>query len=363
MASRLVPSGSSLRVLAFSEAAVSDRYVEIAAFSTVLPGESERHLALSRHRFRRLLAPWRRWDLVIVGDHVIDVFPGDVTVVHVPHGLVRSRALREGSYMYDRRRFMDRRGRPRYARTLDASESGADFGRAMVPDAGDFIAAVGDIRTDLLAELSAVRSEFRQVFDISEAVPTLVVMSTWGPYSLIAQHGAWLFDELAALLRNKRLQVVMTYHPNWGSEPEVAEQLRTLERHGARIFGAGVDWELTLSLADLALADHTSLSAPFLLTGRPVIFVSVPAGVVGEDTLIARAMEVLPVIDGPGQLMLAVTGLLATEPPETEELRREALSHRGESRARVSLEIARVLCSAVRVRSGDRSAEAPVTSV
>lgn len=235
------------------------------------------------------LASFRWWDVAIFADHAPLEFPLLTPSARFAHGLVRSRHVREVSYQYDHGRIL-RAGRPVYDVMCEVSESGRAWAAAHVPLVADRITVVGDLRADEMIRLSA---------DALSGRLRMVVMSTWGPHSLMESHGIAMLEGVAKMVDAGGVDVTVTTHPNlWrGALKPWQRQLRRLSEHPAvTVRPPGGDWEDTLARSHVALSDHTSLVATYALLRRPIVLAPVPAGVVSQGTFIEALYRYCPVV-------------------------------------------------------------------
>jgi len=253
-------------------------------------------------------AAWRWWDLAVFADHDPLRFSLKVPSMIVLHGMVRSRQVREGSYQYDRRRIL-RLGRPVYDVMGDASEASKAWASHLVPEVASRIQVLGDLRADEM---------LRKARSLPSALPRIIVMSTWGPHSLMERHGTEALKELRTLAAEGWCEVTITTHPRLWTRSDrpwqrVLQELSSLP--GVRVLAPGAEWEAALGWASVALSDHTSLVGVFSLLRRPMVLASVDDKVVGEGTLASVLYANCPVVSDWSELRTMIESAIAAPLP------------------------------------------------
>jgi hypothetical protein len=211
----------------------------------------------------------------------------------------------------------------------DASESSKEWAGALVPEAAHAIEVLGDIKTD------------RMLMKARDRPPTskhLLVMSTWGPNSLMESAGMELCDSLERLVNQHFFSVSITTHPRlWtGEESEWQRRLRSLAAHPAvEVLAPGDSWIDAMADSAIALSDHTSLVGLFALLRRPIVLASAPADVLGSGTLTEFLYRHCPIVEEWSDLPQLL--LRATEegmPNAVWESAQKILSYPGEAEVR-----------------------------
>ncbi len=249
-------------------------------------------ISTSGERIVDVLPLWRarvrRWDLILMADHMPLDFPRSIPKVIVPHGPGPSRVVRGGSYYYDRERVFWPDGEPVYRFMFDTSESAKARALTWVPEYGDRIVVVGDMHADELVAAGQRADQTRRLMGIGER--TLVgVMSTWGPHGLMSTLGEPLIREIQRLVEEADFAFVLTMHQNmWDASrcgtSRWADLLDDAESEFIRVLRPGEGNAVLLGACHMALSDHTSLAMTFSSLRRPIIPVAVPAEIVGEGT-------------------------------------------------------------------------------
>ena len=250
------------------------------------------------HRFP-MSTRLRWWDLLITANHV-SPYPKDVPAVRLQHGMEgMGKVLHGQGFTYGPRRVLRKDGTPAYTRILESSEWVRSRVIERLPQLHDTIVVVGNLSADRVLELRSQRAELRTA--LPGEGPVVAVMSTFGPYSLMETMGRPLLREVVRLRREGRFRFVVCAHPNlWTAQRKLQdpwdERLLALEDHGIVVARPGQDWRSLLASADVGVADHTSVSIPFSLLGRPLITVPVPEGVLVDGSTIGLLHRETPTL-------------------------------------------------------------------
>jgi hypothetical protein len=275
------------------------------------------------------ISKWCSWDLILFADHHPLMFSSRPTSALFSHGVVRSRVVGAVGYQYDPARTL-RLSRPVYDVLFEASSIAARWAEKEVPALKGRIRVVGDLKADKILE------GLREVAAIDRS---LLVMSTWGPNSLLELYGPELIEALADLNENHGWSLIISTHPNlWaGQERSWLEPLRALgERPHVEVLAPGAGWEVAIASSAIALSDHTSLLGYWTLTNRPVLLVSIPRDVVADGTLPALMYEECPVLSDVRNLASQLNhGLDADLPKTVQQASLELLDVRGSAVERI----------------------------
>ena len=250
-------------------------------------------LGLGSTPMRRALT-LRSWDLVILADHAPMTFPPSTRQLILPHGPGPSRCVRAGSYYYDRARCFWPNGNLVYQLMLDTSYLARDAAAQWVPEYADRIRIVGDLRADRLFQLRTGAQD--RAAELGWGARQIVaVMSTWGQHGLMQAHSEWLLPALMERVHGGDLSLVITMHQQlWdGRDSEAgrwASMVADLEGPFVRVIHPGESLETSLSMADIAISDHTSLAMTATVLDIPIVPVRVDLAVLGEGTF-ARSLQ------------------------------------------------------------------------
>jgi hypothetical protein len=295
---------------------------------------------------------WSRlhaWDLVIVATHVKPYHPA-VPVVRMLHGIgSSSKIVRGHEFTYRPTRVIRPDGKSLYASILESSEATAEEVVRRLPVLAGHVVVTGSLAADeLLARQTEARS-IRPEMGIRPAEHVVVMMSTFGPSSLMETVGRPLMEQMRRLTDARRYRFVVCTHPNlWssrrGSRSAWGEFLRRQGQHGLIILEPTDDWVRALAAADAAISDHTSLAVAFALLGKPLAFVPVSEPALEVNSSISRLMSVSPVFVETANLGLFLDNLFAAGPTiHAREIAAEIVSCPGQAIARTTAELHRLL--------------------
>ena len=150
----------------------------------------------------------------------------------------------------------------------------------MCPEALPVAAVVGDSCYDCIRASVPQRALYRAALGIRPDQQFVLVTSTWGPHSRLAQaHG--LLDRLMSELPREQYRVALLLHPNaWNAHGEwqIRSWLAGLRRACGGPVSQHSDWRGVLVAADRIVGDHGSMSLYGAAAGVPVRMAGFPVG-------------------------------------------------------------------------------------
>jgi hypothetical protein len=141
------------------------------------------------------------------------------------------------------------------------------------PEAAASAIEIGDVCYERLLASRPQRDTYRRVMDVQRDQHLVVMSSTWGPTSLLAEHPD-LPNRLLAELPLDEYRVALVLHPNvWSFHS--GWRLRAL--HAAALDGGLLlvpptrGWQAAIIAADVVIGDHGSVSFYSATLGRPTL--------------------------------------------------------------------------------------------
>jgi len=328
------------------------------------PRASRLAASLGLPRVDEASAVSRWWDLAVFPNHAtVRRFRAEVPKFYTRHGVSSGKTPRGRD-----REFGDEiamcAGRPRYQRMFEASERVRARAVARNPRLADVITVVGDLRVDRMLALLPSRAALRERLGLREDEIAVLVMSTWGPASLMERMGAALLRAAHRLASGRRYRFVVTANPLLLADGAARRRrwyhaLLALRARGLLVVDPVEDWEPYLVAADAAIADHTSLALTYATLGRPLVFVPLDERECPPDAPIRRLAELCPVLRGPDALEPTLARALAPgagSPPG--RAARDICSYPGEAARRIRAVTYRELDLAARAGRGRRAPRA-----
>ena len=314
----------------------------------------DEHAAIaSRHRLPLAPSPFGApWDLVVFGTHYHAArFPREVPKIQIGHGLTGGKVDQKYGevFRFGRPFVVHPDGEPIYDTLCVASHHEARRALDLVPELEGRIAVVGNIAADELLALDGRRDEVRKALGFGAAETTVALISTWGPESLAETIGHDLLTEALAIQARSSHRFVALLHPHlWGREHQPAEpwddRLLELARKGLMVRKPMEPLAPYLAAADVAIADHGSVTASYALLGRPLAMSPFSPGAVTDDSPVTVLRSVCPQLAQPADLERTLATLTATPlPPELQAIGPMLLSHPGQGAARLAGELYRLL--------------------
>jgi hypothetical protein len=177
---------------------------------------------------------------------------------------------------------------------------------------------VGDPTLDRLLAGRFRTESYRAALDASGK--TLVVLSsTWGPESLLANHPD-LPERLVAALPVDEFRVALLLHSGvWSahSEWQVRAWLSRAVELGLLVVEPADDWHAVLTAAHCLISDEGSLALYAAALDLPILLIDDTGGKTVTDSPLAQLAKLAPRFDLDGDFAAQLTGALADYRPST----------------------------------------------
>lgn len=296
-----------------------------------------------------LLALFCDWDLIIYVNHPWGFgawFWPRTPKIYINHGLHVGKInndLGEDGVYGPHRTTRKHRGLL-YRRMFAASESERDAALAADPALAGRMVVTGSLMADEIVALAARKEQLRAELGIPPGNRVVHVVSTWGSASLSATIGDRLLGALGEL--EQPTTVLFSLHPRFDKFGGVGrsrhEILAHWESRGVQVDHANAHWQQFVAVADVAIADHSSLAFYHALLGRPVLYVPVPDDAFVPGSAFDMLRRQSPGIDDLTHLETTLALALAGT-NQTSVLGRRLASHLGEAKFRYLDEIERIV--------------------
>jgi hypothetical protein len=163
------------------------------------------------------------------------------------------------------------------------------------PEAAHLALVAGDPCLDRMLASEPLRPVYRRAFGAGDGERLILLSSTWGEDSLLAQHPGAI-REMAGLPLDEH-RVLVALHPNigaWHSPWQVKRWLADCERAGVTVLPPLEGWRAALVAADLVIGDHGSVPFYGAALGRPVLLACAPEGTVAPASAIGQFLRAAP---------------------------------------------------------------------
>lgn len=254
------------------------------------------------------LATQQEWDMALFATHGgAEKFGRVGTKVHIQHGLGGGKAVRGDDYTYGRFWSMWG-GHPTYDLMLEANPDVRARAVERIPELADRIVVVGDLASDNALAARQNRDRYRQAFGIASDETALLLVSTWGPHSLLESRGEEVLR--AAMDLPDNFVTLVTSHPHlWVDGDQISgwgRRLNELRADRVRVCGPYEDWAPYVAAADVGIIDHSSQALFFSLMEKPTIAAPVPDDVVNSGSPIEQLRGVSPRLDHGDSLLQVI---------------------------------------------------------
>ena len=250
---------------------------------------------------------FRWWDMIIFPEHRGPTeFHPKIDKVFIDHGLDSGKLFDGVASRYGHKRVLRQDNTPTFTRIFETSTITRDKAIAKYPALEDRIAIVGDLGADSMLQMATRRDELRREHGIAANEVVVLMLSTWGPQSLMEKFGEQIVAEASSL--TDRYRFMFSTHPyHWQGDYAKAhpwgEYLARHESDRMMVIRPGDSWERFAVMTDMAISDHTSMGVKYALLVQPLIYLNQnTAEIVDPDSFGGHLRSVLPILDGPAQL-------------------------------------------------------------
>ncbi|WP_242900792.1 hypothetical protein [Actinomadura terrae] len=185
------------------------------------------------------------------------------------------------------------------------------------PEAVPAAIVAGDPCLDRITASTRDRERYRRAFGVPPHKKHIVVSSTWGPRSLMAENPE-LLPRLLSELPIDEYQVTAALHPNiWhGHGPwQVASWLAECGRAGLNVLPPRDGWRAALVAADVVIGDHGSVTFYGAVLGHPVLLAAFPDRDLDSSSPVARLGRLAPRLSTRRPLAPQIAQALAEHDP------------------------------------------------
>lgn len=315
-------------------------------FCVVYP-ERFNDMSKMKKRFRARIVPYGlarriKWDLILYPNHG-PYFRPDCPKIYIGHGPGSGKAGRIKDHYVFGKYSLDGNGQVIYEKIFLAGEHAQKQVREHYPVFYPRVRVVGSLLGDRLVNAGAQNRVNSVAPNLDRGKKTVMLASSWGPHSLIQSQK----NEIIKGVRNLagEYNVVISLHPNNFNKihfegVDVGQLFSGVVHENVYIQKPGDDGHLLLPVADVLVADMTSLGLYFPLLNRPIIFYDSPGQKYFPASLNQELMKVSHVTRDVSDLRPDVREALRSfDKGKMEELAGKIFSYRGRSWERYSYEI------------------------
>ncbi len=241
-----------------------------------------------------------RWDLIILPDHLHFISCWNLfywPTLRIPHGMAGKRV--DGESWFFGKHCFNENGEIPYTRILVYSEAEMRLAITYNPLFKDKVVVAGNLKSDSLFMKLKNRDKIRNQMGLQQEETLILIVSTFGPTSLMNTIGEVLLSEAAHL--SSQFRFALCIHPlehaikideefNW------LEYLSKLRSKGFLVLEPSEDWEYYMLACDILLTDHTSLSLYGVSLGKSFIYVPIPETAIEKNGFIWELMNISPLL-------------------------------------------------------------------
>jgi hypothetical protein len=245
------------------------------------------------------------WDLISFPHHCLGAFfHPSVPKVFIAHGLENGKKIAGGvGYVYGWKAILQNQ-ESYYKKILATSYDEFNIARAdrHYKAFKKKIVVTSEAMALKLLEKNNYREEIREELGIkSKECKAILIMSTWGPDSLLFTVGPAIIE--MAMRLNEQCCFFIFAHAHNFEHKDTLKILNEIKAKGFRVIDPGESsWIPYAVAADLAISDKTSLSLYFSLLHKPIIFTHINEEEFVEGTPFVRLYRVSPKLSAPENL-------------------------------------------------------------
>ncbi|OGW97323.1 MAG: hypothetical protein A2Y04_04695 [Omnitrophica WOR_2 bacterium GWC2_45_7] len=223
------------------------------------------------------IAKYIKWDLIIFPDHQ-PYFRKSVTKIYIGHGLEAGKKVGDEHYVFSARSRHNNEWI--YQKIFVSSEFFREKVKIHYPDFLPLIRVTGNFLLDEMKKMTHKEDGVLEGTIFDKKKKTVMIVSSWGPHSLIQTQCEALLGKLEVLARDYNLILSIhlnNYNPKHSPQfcfDEIFNKLVVKNVHVIKRGESPIKW---LGAADLLITDFTSTSLYFTVLGRPVIYYDNPA--------------------------------------------------------------------------------------
>lgn len=312
------------------EALRNDQRVQVVfSIPTVSPSQWTSGLRETLQAVGAVTIAWEEaiettFDLVIAANHLGDLERFDAPLLVLPHGpgYTRDTNRRPGGPVPN--------GKHGVTVGLGALSQAAHLG---VAENDRRLRVVGDPLWDQLYASRSLSDRYRLALGASAEQQVILVTSTWGTDSLLAEHPD-IPLRLALELPCDEYRVAVVLHPNiWAAHGDwqVGTWFHRASEAGVNVLSHRSAWRAGLCAADAVIGDHGSVTYYAAMLGIPALRVPGTGDQLLPGTPLVRAYRALAEIDDRAPLRPQIAEAEALPPELRRQLSRESFDQTGVS--------------------------------
>ncbi len=290
------------------------------------------------------------WDLIIVADHsMTHHFNKTIPTLLVHHGLGDAKILldRDERYQYARRYVMRDMNTPVYTCMFESSERRREEAEKKLPSLKGHISVVGHLESDALIELDKQRADIRAKLGFSNEDIVLFIGSSHGNHSLLDSIGHEVIEEALSLPSHYKI-ILWAHYNHWQKKDSetrnIGNSLRGYSGDRIRICEPENDLISHIVASDIGLTDFTSVSLYFAVLNRPIVYTTIPDGVISKQSELWRLYCQAPKITGLQDLRSVIEHVQCSYPQDIlESISADLVSYPGMAAQRIKCELYRLL--------------------
>jgi hypothetical protein len=270
------------------------------------------------HYWAAMLWPW---DLIVFADCTTawKLFHKTSRKLKIEHGINAGKLSRSGKQTDWAEWLWKNDGTPAFDMIFVTSVKNKILGEGRCPAYRGKIACVGNLRFDNLLEACRKHSKIKKELCIIEGKKVILVVSSWGPSSLLHTFGRQLYRECSNLA--DKYHFIITAHPNnYDRDKTWIDLLQQQSRWGATVLRSSEDYTDFMAVADVLVTDFTSMSLYFVPLIRPIVSIPIPKDLGEQGSAMYRMESIATRISSPERLKDALETAISSGIQEKHKL-------------------------------------------
>ncbi|MBN1972655.1 MAG: CDP-glycerol glycerophosphotransferase family protein [Sedimentisphaerales bacterium] len=285
------------------------------------------------------------WDLIVFADCTTawKSFSEMSAKLKIQHGLQAGKLSRNGKDVYWGEWLFKDDQTPAFDKIFVSSDREKIYVETVSPEYRDRIDCVGDIRFDNLIEACRKQNQIKKELNIPEGKKVVLVVSSWGPNSLLHTIGKQLYEECLRLA--DVYHFIISAHPNnYDRDRQWMDVIQQQMSWGATIVQPTDDWVRFMAVADILVTDYTSMSLYFVPLLRPIVSIPIPVNIGSNNAAMYKMESIAARLQSPDKLREVLGAAFSFEiGTGHKEFAGELVSCKGQARFNVRREIYELL--------------------